>query len=349
MALFARKGDKIMDNSFFALQWHITERCDQRCKHCYIFNGRDMTYTEFSVEQLREIVNDFVKTCKKMNKSPILTITGGDPLLYPNIWEFLSTLKEKDIKFSILGNPFHVDKDVAEELKGLGCYNYQMSIDGLKDTHDFIRKKGSFDETLDKVKVLNDANIHTSIMTTISRSNIDEIPDLVPIVVKSGVKNFGFARYCPNPDDTANMVSPTEYRDFLEKMWEKYVEYKDSGTRFALKDHLWKLFLYEKGLFDTSYDENLIVDGCHCGITHMTILSNGEVHACRRCESLIGKVPEQSLYDIFFGKELNEYRKYDEFTKCSKCELLRFCRGCPAVTKCSTGSFYEADPQCWKE
>ena len=81
----------------------------------------------------------------------------------------------------------------------------------------------------------------------------------------------------------------------------------------------------------------------------MTILSNGEVHACRRCESLIGKVPEQSLYDIFFGTELNEYRKYDEFTKCSKCELLRFCRGCPAVTKCLTGNFYGIDPQCWKK
>lgn len=54
-----------------------------------------------------------------------------------------------------------------------------MSIDGSKNTHDFIRKPGSFDETLEKVKVLNEAGIHTSIIATISRLNINEVPDFL--------------------------------------------------------------------------------------------------------------------------------------------------------------------------
>ena len=135
----------------------------------------------------------------------------------------------------------------------------ELSIDVLKDIHDFIRKPGSFDETLEKVKVLNEARINTSIMTTVSRLNINEIPDLIPILVKAEVKNFGFARYCPTHDDLNSMVSPEEYKDFLDKMWKVFVKYKDNGTRFALKDHLWKLFLYEKGLFDISYEEDLIL------------------------------------------------------------------------------------------
>ncbi|MEI3394438.1 MAG: radical SAM/SPASM domain protein, ACGX system [Clostridia bacterium] len=338
-----------MARNLFGIQWHITERCDQRCKHCYIFNGREQAEMELSIDVLKSIVKDFALTCKKVEKTPILTITGGDPLLYPNAWDFFEALKENNIRFSILGNPFHLNENVAKKLKELGCYNYQMSIDGSKDTHDFIRKPGSFDATLKKVKVLNDAGIHTSIMTTVSKLNINEVPDLIPILVKAEVKNFGFARYCPNPDDLNSMVSPEEYKDFLDKMWEVFVKYKDSGTRFALKDHLWKLFLYEKGLFDISYEEDLIVDGCHCGITHMTILPNGTVYACRRCESPIGKVPEQSLYEIFFGEALDAYRQYDRFEKCSKCELLKFCRGCPAVAKCTTGNFYAPDPQCWKK
>jgi len=72
-----------------------------------------------------------------------------------------------------------LNKNVAKTLKDLGCYNYQMSIDGSKNTHDFIRKPGSFDETLKKVKVLNEAGIHTSIMATISRLNINEVPDFL--------------------------------------------------------------------------------------------------------------------------------------------------------------------------
>ena len=112
---------------------------------------------------------------------------------------------------------------------------------------------------------------------------------------------------------------------------------------------MWKLFLYEKGLYDINFLGDDILDGCHCGISHMTILSNGLVYACRRCESPIGKVPEQSLYDIFFGKKIEEYRKFNQFQKCKDCELLRFCRGCPSVAKCATGDFYAPDPQCWKK
>lgn len=333
---------------YFTLQWHITEKCDQRCKHCYIYNGREKANNELAIKDLEKIVNDFIESCKKMDKRPSITVTGGDPLLYADVWEFLRILHSKSIKFSILGNPFHLTEKVAKQLKKFGCYNYQMSLDGLKSTHDFIRKPGSFEETLDKIECLNNIGIHSTIMTTVSKTNIAEINELIPIVVNAKVKNFSFARYCPNPDDLENIIEPNEYRNFLGEIWKTFEKYKDCGTRFSLKDHLWKLFLLENGMFDTSYEESMIFDGCHCGISHMTILSDGTVYACRRCESPVGKVPEQSLYEIFFGNYMEKYRQFNNFKKCSKCELLRFCRGCPAVAKCATGDFYAPDPQCWK-
>ena len=172
------------------------------------------------------------------------------------------------------------------------------------------------------------------------------------IVVEHKVNNFAFARYCPSADDLDLMVSPDEYRDFLDKMWDKYMQHQECDTRFALKDHLWRLYLYEKGLFNPNEIENpndLILDGCHCGITHITTLADGTVYACRRSETPVGKVPEQSFYDIFQSKEMEQYRQYDNFEHCSKCELKNFCRGCPSVAKCVTGNFYAKDPQCWKK
>lgn len=177
-----------------------------------------------------------------------------------------------------------------------------MSLDGLEETHDFIRKKGSFSATLSKLNCLKKAGIATTIMATVSKSNIDEIPSLVDVVVKYDVDNFAFARYCPNPDDFQNIVSAEEYHKFLGTMWEKFIYYKESHTKFVLKDHLWTLFLYENGLFNIdgiNNPKNMILDGCRCGISHMTVLSDGTVYSCRRCESPIGKVPEESLYDIF--------------------------------------------------
>ena len=337
----------------FSMQWHITDECDQRCKHCYIYDGKDKKCSkELDLDTLKLIFKNFVCFCNSIKREPRLVITGGDPLLYHDIWEFLKVIKGANVKFSMLGNPFHLSYDIVKKLEDLGCTNFQMSLDGLKETHDYIRKPGSFDATLDALKYFENSKINTAIMTTISKTNINEIPDLVDIVVKNNVKNFGFARYCPSKDEISLMVTPEEYKEFLDKMWLKYCEYKESKTNFIFKDHLWKLYLYEKGLFDPKNIDNpndLILDGCHCGISHITTLADGTVFACRRSETPIGHVPEDSYEDIFFGKEMEKYRMYDKFEVCSKCELKNYCRGCPSVAKCQTGNFYAKDPQCWKK
>lgn len=335
----------------FSLQWHITDKCDQRCKHCYIYGGKDNACKqELELEILEKILKDFLVSCKKLDVSPFISVTGGDPLLHKNAWEFFKMLHDENVNFGILGNPFHLNKENARKLHELGCISYQMSIDGLRETHDFIRKKGSFDTTLETIRVINESGMNSAIMTTVSRININEVLQIVPIVVKAEVNTFAFSRYCPNENDIKNMVTAHEYKEFLSKMWEVYNKYKDGKTRLMLKDHLWKLFLYENGLLDiSSFEDNIIYDGCHCGITHLTVLADGTVYACRRCESPVGKVPKDSLYDIFVGEEMDKYRNYEDFEACSKCELFRFCRGCPAVAKCVTGNFYTKDPQCWKE
>ena len=66
-------------------------------------------------------------------------------------------------------------------------------------------------------------------------------------------------------------------------------------------------------------------------------------------ESKVGNALRDDLYDLFVGEKMDAYRKYEEFEKCSRCELLRFCRGCPEVAYGYYGSMYAPDPQCWKQ
>ena len=249
-----------------------------------------------------------------------------------------------------MGNPFHITDDVAKRLKELGCRQYQMSLDGLRQTHDYFRKPGSFDITLEKIRTLQDAGVRASIMSTVSKTNIDEIPELIDVVVRNNVGLFSFARYCPTSIEKSVQMSPQEYRELLEKVWQKYQDYNDSDTVFTLKDHLWTLFLYEKGLYTIPPDlkDDVIYDGCNCGNSHLTILPNGDVFACRRMDSKVGNALTESIYDIFVNK-MDDYRRFEDFEKCSKCKLLRFCRGCPAVSYGTTHDMYSADPQCWME
>ena len=74
-----------------------------------------------------------------------------DPILHPDFWRLLELMKEKEIPFTILGNPFHLSDQVCRRLKDYGCQKYQLSLDGMRETHDWFRKPGSFDITLEKI------------------------------------------------------------------------------------------------------------------------------------------------------------------------------------------------------
>ena len=336
---------------YFAFQWHITDSCDQRCQHCYIFSENiHMKLKEMSWTEIELIFENCLDMCQKANRLPYFYITGGDPILHTRFWDLMQLLKSHDIPFTILGNPFHLNDQVCQRLKSYGCERYQLSIDGLRHTHDKIRKPGSYDTTLEKIKCLRDAGIRCAIMTTVSGTNKDEIPGIIDVVVENQADVFAFARYCPTSSEKSAHLTALEYRDVLEACWQKFEHYKDCGTSFNLKDHLWTLFLHEKGLFEIpeGLQEDMMYEGCNCGNCHLTILPKGEIYACRRFQSNMGNVFSERLYDVFTGDKMERLREYDKFEKCSSCELLRFCRGCPAVTYGYTNNFYGADPQCWK-
>lgn len=304
-------------------------------------------------QQMQSVIADCEDMCNTYNRQPYFYITGGDPILHPDFWRLLALLKEKNIPFSILGNPFHLNDEVCRKLKSFGCEKYQMSLDGMKKTHDWFRKPGSFDCTLDKIKCINNAGIRSVIMTTVSGLNIDEVPQIIDTVVKYGVNVFAFARYCPTAREKHVGITPLRYRKLLDVCHHKFLRYEQSGcqTYFNRKDHLWTLYEYEEGLFKIppNAQKNIIYGGCNCGNCHLTILPNGDIYACRRMKSRVGNIFTDKIAAVWIGSQMENYRDYAKFQKCSKCELLRFCRGCPAVSCGTSGDFYGADPQCWKE
>ena len=343
-----------MHMRYFSFQWHITDECDQRCKHCYIYSGENTHAPEsMTLDGIQRVFSNCLNFCGTFGRIPYFYITGGDPILHPNFWELLETFHEHNIGFSILGNPFHIDADTCRRLKVLGCEKYQLSIDGLRETHDYFRKPGSFDATLNAVKTINDAGICSVIMSTVSGRNIHEIPGVIDVAVERDAEVFSFARYCPTHEGETNGITPSEYREFLGLCDEKFRYYESRGCRtyFDRKDHLWTLYDHGRGRFTIpeSAERGIIYGGCNCGNAHLTILPTGEVYACRRVKgSKVGNALTDRLADLWLN-EMERYREYNRFVKCSRCELLAYCRGCPAVATGTHGDFYAEDPQCWKE
>lgn len=339
---------------YFSFQWHITDACDQRCKHCYIFS-EDVCKKPDSMSwaQIQDTLFNCLDFCQVYDRLPYFYITGGDPILHPDFWKLLELMKAHSIPFTILGNPFHLDDQVCRRLKEYGCEKYQLSLDGMRETHDWFRKPGSFDVTLGKIDCIKKAGIRSVIMTTVSGSNIDQVPDIIDTVVAHKVDVFAFARYCPTSEEKDTGITPMRYRRLLEDCDRKFKAYTAAGceTYFNKKDHLWTLYEYETGEFQIpkGAKEGMIYGGCNCGNCHLTILPTGDLFACRRVQnSRVGNVLEDRIADVW-ACQMEQYRDYSKFEKCSRCELLGWCRGCPAVASGRNGNFYAADPQCWKE
>ncbi|WP_081779677.1 radical SAM/SPASM domain-containing protein [Pseudobutyrivibrio sp. MD2005] len=340
-----------------AYQWHITDECDQRCKHCYLFaEDARLKCVSTSWEQLMHTLDQVTEDSAKHLGYPTLAISGGDPILHPRFWDFAEELHTRGIAWLIMGNPFHLSTEVVKRLRQLGCYKYQMSLDGLEEFHDKLRKPGSFKATIDAVRYFKEAGMYVQFMATASKQNLDDILKCMDVAAECGVQSFTFARYCATSPEKAKeeYPSPEEYRDFLLKYYNKRKEFKKAGirTEFGLKDHLFTLLQYELGDFEvpeySKSNPDRICDGCHLG-QGVAILANGDIMACRRMESVIGNMKTDNLAMVRESNLAQSYREVKNIKKCKDCELLNWCRGCRAVGYNATGDLQAEDPMCWKK
>lgn len=345
-----------MEKHEFLLQWHVTAKCQQHCKHCYMYD--EPTYAneianELSFSECMGVLDSFEAFCNKMNVRGCLTLTGGDPLLRDDIFEIIASAKKRDFRVCILGNPFLIDDSMPTRLKEAGISHYQLSLDGMKEIHDQLRKPGSFDSTIHSIKRLKEEGITVHIMNTLSRLNKQDLLPLMKLVGELGVDVFAFARITCNGSGKQFHdinLDPLEYREILAEVDKYSKELNASGVKtiYAHKCHLWKLYQYEEEHFSLLEDKETIFGGCSIGISGIVLLADGTAMACRRFPSYVGNIKEKSIYDLFLSPEMNQYRQIQEMEKCSKCELVQICRGCPAASYGMHGRWTAPDPQCWK-
>ncbi len=355
-----------MIQKLLTLQWHITESCERRCTHCYMYdektyNSRAIRNSDMDIHLCFKAILQFDQLCKKLSSltgikfKPKYILSGGDPLLHPEIFKIIDEVRKYTDQIEILGNADLLNYETASKLSDCGVKRYQISLDGRGKMHDKIRGKGSFQTSVNGLRTLTKAGIKTAVMFTLFKDNMNELSPLINEITMEETDSFSFSRVSSfgNARELNSAIKPLEYRELLSQIHylQTSLQKKNCRSRFPLKDHLWKLFLYEKGEYKLypHYKTGKTVNGCHMAQSFMVLLSDGTSMACRRFYSPIGNFPEQTIPDIFLhSKEIKKYRKVKNMQKCSKCELLFYCRGCPAVSHGYHKDWQKTDPQCWK-
>ncbi len=320
----------------FTLQWHITQRCDLHCRHCYDRSDRQ----SMSLDQGIHVLNELYDFSQDHNVHAQVTFTGGNPLLYPSFNTLYQEAADRGFMTAILGNP--TDRDFIEPLLKIQKPEfYQVSLEGLVQHNDYIRGSGHFDRVITFLHLLKELDIYSMVMLTLTRENMDQVL-LLAERLKDLTDLFTFNRLAMVGEGAAlASVDPDDYEDFLKQ----FLAAAETNPSLSLKDNFFNLVLSE---MDKPLVDGCAGYGCGAAFNFVSVLPDGEVHACRKLPSLIGNIYAQSLSAIYHSKQASQYREGS--SACRRCSLRSVCRGCPAVTYgFGLDVFTDIDPYCFKQ
>ncbi len=147
---------------------NITDKCNLKCKHCYLGEPGNK---EIGVKLFENAVSQF----EKMGGLKLM-ISGGEPLLHSKFRELMEILPSYELRVVVLSNGTLIRKKEAKKLSEY-IDEVQVSIDGIK-SHDLLRGKGSYDKAMRGVSALQGSGVQVSIATMVHRYNATEFEDM---------------------------------------------------------------------------------------------------------------------------------------------------------------------------
>lgn len=326
----------------FYFQWHITERCNLRCKHCYheSYDSQD----ELSSDELLKVLDLFDSTAAKWGKLASLSITGGEPLLrLKEVEQIVGSIESKKhiYYFDILTNGTLFDDNTLSFLsESTKLRRVQLSLEGSDSVrNDEIRGEGSFEKILGGIRLLKGYQIPLCIMVTLTRDNWDDLPGIIGLAIELGIDYLSFERFVPEGVGI-QFKEKTLSREELKSAYQLL-------ARLAQEEKRVRILTY-RPLFALCGDD--LGAMCSVGSNALTIMHDGTVYPCRRLPLPLGNILRDGLYKIWYDSnllwEIRDSRNLKG--KCNNCEGLTACRGCRAAAYFINGNYLAEDPQCWK-
>lgn len=327
----------------FYIQYHINRQCNLRCKHCY-----QDTYADINIDRqvVDKITSSFGQAMERWSRLLRISITGGEPFLYPEIFDYLSTLASQPwvASIGILTNGTLIDNDRARTLSRLPkLREVQVSLDGASPaTHDAIRGTGSFLGAVAGIEKLVKFGVPTAIMCTISKTNAADALNVLELAKEKQVDSITIERVTPtlkNISENQEWLLPEELHSLYGSIHAWAVGQKGSHIVNVRRTRpLWAAISDKIGGF------------CPVGISSLAVLEDGTILPCRRLEIPLGNIlKDGSLFPAFYTSPiLKAIRNRSQWQSlCLQCSLLQRCGGCLAMAYAITGDFTRRDPQCW--
>lgn len=331
-------------NDSFHIQWHITNLCNLRCRHCYqddFSKDKDLDWAG-----LRKLTDGILTTIKEWDKTACIHLTGGEPLLKPELFDLLNYLDRSPVveELGIITNGLLLNRDVVKRLSEfLKLKKIKISLDGADaETNDSIRGKGTFNQVIQNIPLIKrDNSFEIILMFTVMKRNFRALESFFKLCQNLGIDGLIIERFIPwgkGRERIEEVLNKEEWKELIRAFLDFFsVEEEDSFLPYQA--------------FQISFDgeePQLLGAPCVIGRDGLCIMPDGTVFPCRRFPISIGNLLNDSLKTIWEKSDLLEkLRKKENLKgKCGRCEI-KDCRGCRSLALSLTGDYFEEDPHCW--
>ncbi len=166
--------------------WNLVRRCNLTCRHCYSISADKNFPGELSTDEVFTVMDDL-----KAFHVPVLILSGGEPLLRPDIFDISRRAKDMGFYVGLSTNGTMIDKNNIRQIADIGYDYVGISIDGLRETHDYFRRKqGAFDQSMHGIRLCRDAGIRVGMRFTITTDTAHELPALLQLMEDEHIDKF---------------------------------------------------------------------------------------------------------------------------------------------------------------
>ena len=304
------------------LFWECTWRCNLSCRHC----GSDCK-SESCVQDMP--FQDFLKAVELLAKrysrdTVIVAITGGEPLLRPDLAECGKALRDNGFRWGIVTNGMLYDEAMHAKLIAAGLNSVTVSLDGLEETHNWLRNHPeSFKRALRALCLIaKTPGLAYDAVTCVHQRNLSELPQLKEFLIENGIRNWRLFTISPIGRAAHNdelQLSRAQVEQMMQFMADTRRENRIHLT-FSCEAYTGK---YEEQVRDSYFF-------CRAGINIGSVLIDGGISACPNIDRSFvqGNIYQDELLDVWDNRfQLMRDRTWMRTGICRKCKDFKQCLG----------------------
>jgi MoaA/NifB/PqqE/SkfB family radical SAM enzyme len=282
--------------------WESTLACNMNCIHCGSSAGLTRK-NELSTKEAFELCKDLRELgCE------LITLMGGEPFLRKDWYQISQVIKDLGMDITFISNGSTINYEIISKLRNLEPYAVAISLDGATaETHDSIRNfKGSFEKCLSVLKLLKEADLSTSVITTLHKKNVKELTKIREILLN---KEIAWQIQMAGPSGRF----PKELMLSKKEFYSVAMFISSSRNQYSTKE------LPIMGAHNFGYNSHLLGNimispiwkGCLAGISNIGIQSNGGIKGCLSLsdEFIEGNIRNKNLRDIWNDPNFASYNR----------------------------------------